>query len=70
MKVKEAIEFLKSYDPEREFVITLPPGWYKNENNDVWGTKGWTIDSIDYFLIPDKDNIIAVCPLAAPEAMQ
>lgn len=73
MKVKEFIERLKTYDPEYEMMITLPPGWYKKEdadNSDLWLQDGWSLDSIDYTVISDKDKFVAVCPIVAMEVKE
>lgn len=71
MKVKEFIKRLETYDPEYEMMIALPPGWYNEEdakNKEIWEEDGqWSLDSIDYTIISDKDKFVSVCPIAAPE---
>ena len=73
MKVREAIKYLKTYDPDYELVITLPPGWYNESDNneEVWEEEGWTLDSVDYFLVSlNGDKYVAVCPLSkTPEEL-
>ena len=73
MKVKELINHLKTYDPEYEMMITLPPGWYSEEdakNKEIWNKGGWTHDSIDYTLIFDESKFISVCPIVPPKEME
>ena len=70
MKVKELIKKLETYDPEYDMMISLPPGWYKEEdaeNEEVWDQDGWTLDSIDYTIISDMGRFVSVCPISAPE---
>lgn len=70
MKVKELIKKLETYDPEYDMMISLPPGWYKEEdaeNEEVWDQDGWTLDSIDYTIISDTGRFVSVCPISAPE---
>lgn len=72
MKVKDFIEQLETYDPEYEMMITLPPGWYNEEdvkNRELWNKEGWTLDSIDYVLISDKSKIVSICPVVYPEGV-
>ena len=70
MKVKELVNILlEKYDPEDEFVIALPPNWYKDEDTkdkDIWEKKGWTFDSVDYVIHIKDLNFASVCPLADP----
>ena len=69
MKIKELMETLKKYNPEDEFVIALPPGWYKEEDTkdiSIWEKKGWTFDSADYIIHVGELNFVCVCPLENP----
>ena len=76
MKVKDIIEMLKTYSQDAEVYITLPPGWYKvdeAEDMDLWKKDGWTLDSVDYVIVPtnadgsDNNSFICFCPLERPE---
>lgn len=72
MKVKELIKLLNRHNPEYDVVITLPPGWYREEdikNKGVWREKGWTIDSVDYVLSTDSEKQIAICPIPMQEGV-
>lgn len=77
MKVKELIKKLETYNSEAEVFITLPPGWFKEDedkNIDLWEKDGWTLDSVDYVIVPtnadgsDNDSFICFCPLKCPDA--
>lgn len=76
MKVKDVIKELETYNSEAEVFITLPPGWYKEEEADdlsLWKKDGWTLDSVDYVIVPtnadgsDNSSFICFCPLKRPE---
>lgn len=69
MKIKDLMETLKKYDPEDEFVIALPPNWYRDEDVEdigVWEKEGWTFDSADYVVYVEDLNFVCVCPLKDP----
>lgn len=73
MKVKELIKKLETYDPEYDMMIALPPGWYKEEdteNEEIWEKDGWSLDSIDYVIISDKNRFASVCPINAPKEIE
>lgn len=82
MKIKELILELIKYDPESEVMITLPPGWYKEEDErdeKKYQEGDWSLDSVDFiaegdlegeYLRPSGEKIekiIAFCPLTEEE---
>ena len=73
MKIKEVIESLQKYDPDWDFMITLPKGWYKSSDNrkEIWNQGGWTLDSVDFFLCPKEGGFVAITPISVrPEEIE